>query len=158
MDEIKTEVDRLIDLLKTGAGKPMRLSELASLTGLTVPQTRKWIHILEERRQVRVRYNLAEEQVEWMASVPSSSGHVRSPPPSTFSAEPPAEPGDNAADLNVEMARYNERRYRTAHRVPQDEAAQMEVPKPPVSEHEASGVRLPPERTFHPYLANSFFI
>ncbi|VVB56596.1 Chromosome partition protein Smc [uncultured archaeon] len=113
MDEIKTEVDRLIELLKSSATKPVRLSELAMLAGLSVPQARKWIHILEERRQVRVSYNLAEEQVQWTGGAPPKSAHVRSPPPS-FPTTLPPESG-SAADLNVEMARYNEQRYRQMH-------------------------------------------
>ncbi len=106
MDEIKTEVDRLIELLQNSKGRTMRLSEVASLSGLSIPQARKWIHILEERGQARVSYNLADEEVSWVSAARPGAG--RGPAHSASFAPTGAEGGG----AHMEAARFMEQRYR----------------------------------------------
>jgi len=113
MDEIKTEVDRLIEVLQARPGKAVRLSELTNLTGLSIAQVRKWIHILEERGQVKISYSLSDELIEWKGQ----PGVQSRPSPSQSQEGLPGEDSDSdstdsAQDSHMEIARFNEQRYR----------------------------------------------
>jgi hypothetical protein len=103
MDEIKTEVDRLIELMQNSKGRKMRLSELASLSGLSISQARKWIHVLEERGQVKVRYRFADEEVEWVS-------------PKTQTLGQRVVQHSAGANANVEAAHFIEERFRQAYK------------------------------------------
>ncbi len=112
MDDIRNEVDHLIDLLRAEPIHPYKLSALAAQARLSVPQARKWIHILEARGQVKVRYNLTDDEVLWMAKTVQhalGSGGVSS------SRHPGAETG---GDVQLEVANWNESQFRQTRGAP----------------------------------------
>lgn len=65
MDDIKTDVDRLMEVLAHAPGKTFEMAELREQLGMTTAQLKHWISVLEGTGQVRVRYSLTREQVEW---------------------------------------------------------------------------------------------
>ncbi len=113
MEDIRNEVDHLIDLLRTEPVHPYRLSKLASEAHLSVPQARKWIHILEARGQVKVRYNLSDDEILWVGQpIPHALHGVGS-----SSKNVPAS-GD---DVQLEVAHWNESQFRLQRGVPAGE-------------------------------------
>lgn len=66
MEEIKSDVDRIIEILRATPERYFPIAELAARTGLTPLQIRKWIGVLEAGGRTRLRYALTQEEVAWL--------------------------------------------------------------------------------------------
>ncbi|MDE1798347.1 MAG: hypothetical protein KGH63_02995 [Candidatus Micrarchaeota archaeon] len=73
MDEIRTDVDRLIHALQTAPGRRLTVAQLQQGLGLTRAQVKKWVSILESEEHVRVHYTFNDEHVTWVSPVEHQS-------------------------------------------------------------------------------------
>ncbi|MFH1307101.1 MAG: hypothetical protein ABIH83_05625 [Candidatus Micrarchaeota archaeon] len=66
MEELSSEVDYVIRILRANPNKNFNFKNLHNLTGMPVVLLRKWIELLEENGQVKISYNLSNEEVSWV--------------------------------------------------------------------------------------------
>ncbi|MFH1094940.1 MAG: hypothetical protein V1728_01865 [Candidatus Micrarchaeota archaeon] len=68
MEEIRSDVDKIMDFLRSLHGQDASFSTIEQNTSLTHARVRKWIRLLEEKRQVQVRYHFTSERVRWIGA------------------------------------------------------------------------------------------
>ncbi|PIT84449.1 hypothetical protein COU37_03595 [Candidatus Micrarchaeota archaeon CG10_big_fil_rev_8_21_14_0_10_45_29] len=66
--ELSSEVDGIINLLRSNPDKKFALQKLSLLTGLRPLFLKKWISVLEDMGMVKVAYSMSDEQVYWANS------------------------------------------------------------------------------------------
>ncbi len=68
MEEIRSDVDKIMDFLRSLHGQDASFSTIEQNTSLTHTRVRKWVRLLEEKRQVQVRYHFTSERVRWIGA------------------------------------------------------------------------------------------
>ncbi len=66
MEEIKGDIDKIMDFLRSLHGTDVHFADIAKNTSLTHERVRRLVHLLEEKRQVKVEYHFASERVRWI--------------------------------------------------------------------------------------------
>jgi hypothetical protein len=66
MENFKTDVDILINLLRSNPHKEFSYPQLVILTGMSLDSLKKWIEILENRGDVQIIYRISEDVIRWI--------------------------------------------------------------------------------------------
>ena len=66
--ELSSQVDDIIDVLRSNQGRNLGFEQLHSITGTPIPILRKWINVLEEHGLVRICYNFSNEEFTWVGN------------------------------------------------------------------------------------------
>ncbi len=66
MDEIRTDVDRLIHALQSAPGQQQTINQLAGQLNLSPAQVKKWVGILESEKRVKLKYSFNNVHVNWV--------------------------------------------------------------------------------------------
>ncbi len=64
--DIRTEVDHLIGILEGAPGRMFTIPQLAKLTGMKEPTVKKWLHVLEGKKRVKITYSLTKVEAAWI--------------------------------------------------------------------------------------------
>lgn len=66
--ELRSDMDYLIEILRSNPKTKFTLSKLQTLTGFPSTFLKKWINVLEEQGHIRFFYNISDEEFTWVSN------------------------------------------------------------------------------------------
>src|SRR3989338_6669414 len=75
---ISADIDGIIEIVRGAGGKGVDIREISSFLGKSVPDTEKWVRVLEEQGVLKVEHRLMRVHIYWTGKeVSASSAHER---------------------------------------------------------------------------------
>lgn len=100
---ISADVDSIIEIVRTAGGKGVDIRKLSSSIGKSVPETERWVHVLEEQGAVRVEHHFTRVHIYWTGKgTAASSEHQRAIERKHEHIEAPAQAGEEAGKAQPE--------------------------------------------------------